>query len=54
MHFYGIWSLFKEGRPPIKRGADGLFGEKERRGTLYLTGVENTAREQRPHRIRFL
>jgi hypothetical protein len=25
-----------------KRGADGLFGEKEGRCVLFLTGVENT------------
>jgi hypothetical protein len=24
-------------------GADGLFGEKEAQGALFLTGVENTA-----------
>jgi hypothetical protein len=26
----------------LKRGADGLFGGKEGRGALFLTGVENT------------
>jgi hypothetical protein len=32
----------KEGRTPFKRGTDGLFGGKEGRGALFLTGVENT------------
>jgi hypothetical protein len=26
----------------FKRGANGLFGGKEGRGALFLTGVENT------------
>jgi hypothetical protein len=33
--------FFKEGGP-FKRGADGLFGRKEGRGALFLTGVERT------------
>jgi hypothetical protein len=45
-NIYGIWSNFlkkclKRGTP-FKRGADGIFGGKEGRCTLYLTGAENT------------
>jgi hypothetical protein len=38
---WGVIFLFLEGAP-FKRGADGLFGGKEGRGALFLTGVENT------------
>jgi hypothetical protein len=31
--------------PPFLRGADGLFGGKQGRGVLFLTGVENTANQ---------
>jgi hypothetical protein len=34
-------TFFNRG-PRFKRGADCLFGGKEGRGTLFLTGVENT------------
>jgi hypothetical protein len=58
MHFYGIWSHFEAFRGGLnnlgsfskkkymyifERGvADGLFGKKEGRAALFLTGVENT------------
>jgi hypothetical protein len=31
----------------LKRGADGLFGRKEGRGGLFLTGVKNTGYKDR-------